>query len=76
MVPEAPLSSPGSWVRNGILGLILGAMLGAGLAILLELLNDRWRSPEEAERVSGVPTFGVVPEFASSRGSKTKKGES
>lgn len=50
-------------VRNGALALVLGLMLGVGLAFLLEYLDDSWRSPEEVEQVSGVPTFGVIPEF-------------
>jgi capsular polysaccharide biosynthesis protein len=51
---------------NAGLALAVGAMLGMGLALLLEYLDDSWRSPEEAEQISGVPTFGVVPEFGAS----------
>jgi capsular polysaccharide biosynthesis protein len=36
-------------------------VLGTGLAFLLEFMDDSWRSPAEAEQVSGVPTFGVIP---------------
>lgn len=50
-------------LRNGGLALALGLMLGVGLAFLLEQLDDSWRSPEETEEVSGVPTFGVIREF-------------
>jgi capsular exopolysaccharide synthesis family protein len=57
-------------VRNGLLALALGLIIGMGLAFLLEYLDDRWNSPEEMERVSGAPTFGIIPEF---RGSKTQK---
>lgn len=59
--PNTPVSPEP--VRNGILALMLGIMLGVGLTFLLEYLDDSWRSPEEVERVSGVPTFGIVPEF-------------
>jgi hypothetical protein len=38
-------------------------MLGIGLAFLLEYWDDDWRSPEEVEQISGVPTFGVIPLF-------------
>jgi capsular polysaccharide biosynthesis protein len=38
-------------------------LLGVGLAFLLEYLDDRWNSPEETERVSGVPTLGAIPKF-------------
>ena len=50
-------------MRNGILALVLGLMIGVGLALLLEFLDDRWRSPEEVEQVAGVPTVGVIPEL-------------
>lgn len=57
-------------------GLALGVVLGIGLAFLLESLDDSWRSPEEVEQISGVPTFGVIPEFDKPRGltAKGKKG--
>lgn len=61
VTPTSPVSPQP--VRDGILALALGGMLGIGLAFLLEYLDARWRSPEEAERVAGVPTFGVIPKF-------------
>jgi capsular polysaccharide biosynthesis protein len=66
--PDSP-ASPDP-VRNGLLALVLGLMLGVGLAFLLEYRDDSWRSPEEVEQVSGVPTFGIIPEF---KGTKNKK---
>lgn len=73
-----PAVTPGSPVspnplRNGLLALMIGAVLGTGLALLLEFLDDSWRSPEEAEQISGVPTFGVVPEFRVTKAKKTGK---
>ena len=59
--------------RNVLLGLALGLALGIGLALLLEYLDDSWRSPEEAEQISGVPTFGVIPELGAL--TDKKKGE-
>ncbi len=59
-------------LRNGLLALVLGLMLGAGLAFLLEYLDDSWHSPEEVEQISGVPTFGVIPEFEASTGKKER----
>src|SRR5215210_7873436 len=41
VVPDAPVSP--NPVRNGLAALILGLMLGVGLAFLLEVLDDRWR---------------------------------
>jgi len=60
-VPGAPVSPDP--VRNGLLALGLGLMLGLGLIFLLEHLDDSWRSTEEVEQISGVPNFGVIPEF-------------
>jgi capsular polysaccharide biosynthesis protein len=68
VLPEAPVSP--TPVRDGILALMVGLVLGGGLALLLEYLDPSWRSPEEAERISGVPTFGVIPEFQAYGGKK------
>jgi capsular polysaccharide biosynthesis protein len=64
--PDEPVSP--NPVRNGALALLLGGVLGLGIAILLEYLDDSWRSPEEAEQISGVPTFGLIPEFKTAPG--------
>ena len=68
VVPEAPVSP--NPMRSGFLALVVGVMLGLGLAFLLEFLDDKWQSPEEAERISGVPTLGVIPPFASFKDKK------
>lgn len=60
-------------LRNALLALMAGTMLGVGLAFLLEYLDDSWRSPEEAEQVSGVPTFGVIPRFEAPGAKKRAK---
>ncbi len=61
-VPSEPVSPQP--LRDGLIALMVSAVLGTGLAFLLEFLDDSWRSPAEAEQVSGVPTFGVIPAFA------------
>jgi non-specific protein-tyrosine kinase len=60
-MPEVPVSP--NTRTNYLLALVLGLMLGLGLAFLLEHLwgFDNWRSPDEVEQVSGVPTVGIVP---------------
>ena len=70
-VPDEPASPKP--LRDGALALVFGLMLGVGLALVLEYLDDSWRSPEEAELVTGVPIFGVVPEFKAF--SAKKKGQ-
>lgn len=57
--PQSPISPRP--LLNGLLALVGGGMLGLGLAFLLEHLDDRWRSPQEAEQIFGVPALGVIP---------------
>jgi capsular polysaccharide biosynthesis protein len=60
-LPKNPVSPDP--IRNGIIALVLGSLLGVVLAFLLEYVDDNWDSAEELEEVSGVPTFGVIPRF-------------
>ncbi len=49
-------------VRNGVLGLALGIVLGIGLAFLREALDTKVRSAEEIEERLGLPLLARVPE--------------
>jgi capsular polysaccharide biosynthesis protein len=69
--PEAPVSP--NPARRAFLALVMGALIGMGLALLLEATDDRWHSPEEAERISGVPTLGVIPAFSPAK-TKRRRG--
>lgn len=60
-VPQYP-TTPNK-KRNAMLALVVGGVLGIGLAFLLERLDDRWRSPEEVEQVSGYANLSVIPKF-------------
>src|SRR5215216_1583356 len=72
-VPPAP-EEPDP-LRNGLGALVIGLMLGVGLAFLLEYLYlNGLRSPEKVEQVSGVPTFGTIPDFKAARARKGKSG--
>ena len=62
-------------LRNGLGALVIGLMLGVGLAFLLEYLYlSGLRSPEKVEQVSGMPTFGTIPDFKAARARKGKSG--
>lgn len=59
-VPDVPVSP--NPLRNVVLALMLCLLLGSGLAIALETLDDSWRSPEAVEEISERPNLGVIPE--------------
>jgi succinoglycan biosynthesis transport protein ExoP len=48
---------------NVALGLLLGAMLGFGVAFLREFLDRSVKSPEELETAAGAPVVGTIPPF-------------
>jgi capsular polysaccharide biosynthesis protein len=70
-VPDSPVSPKP--VRDSLLALGLGLVLGTLLALLLEYLDNSWRSPEDVERVAGAPNLAVIPEFEVSTAKKKRK---
>jgi len=47
--------------RNLFASLFLGALLGCGVALLLESLDDRIRDQDEVRRLFGAATLGYLP---------------
>ena len=58
-VPESP-SSPRKML-NLIIGLMLGGVIGAAVALISELFDSKLESSEEIERTLGVHAIGTVP---------------
>lgn len=58
-VPTAP-SSP-DVARNMILAVILGTVLGLGMAFLRDSLDDGLRSDQDVVRATGEPVVGRIP---------------
>jgi capsular exopolysaccharide synthesis family protein len=56
IVPVRP-SKP----RNLALAVVVGGILGVGMALLAENLDDRMKSPEEVEERVGAPVLGYIP---------------
>ncbi|MGT2811637.1 capsular biosynthesis protein CpsC [Streptococcus minor] len=59
-IPETP-SSP-NISRNVLLGALVGGFLTVVMILLLELVDDRVRRPEDIEEVLGLVLIGVVPD--------------
>lgn len=64
-VPATPISA--SPIRNAILGLVGGLVVGLGIAFLLDQLDDRLRRKEELESAVGLPVLGLLPRVSRRR---------
>lgn len=60
-VPKEP-SSP-NIKRNTLIGVIAGGVLAVISIIIVEVLDDRVRRPEDIEDVLGLPLLGIVPDI-------------
>jgi polysaccharide biosynthesis transport protein len=72
-VPYAALWTPAS-IKFGI-GLMIGLLLGGGLAFVLEALNTSIRRPEDIEATLHIPGLAVIPRLTSGPGvGRTRMG--
>jgi len=62
-LPATEVSSPQP-VRILAIGLVLGVMLGAGLALFRDWRDQRVRSADEITAILGVPVLGAVPSIS------------
>ncbi len=61
---RVPTSAGGSsTITTTLLGVIVGGVLGIGLVVLLEYLNDTLKSTEEIAKLLRVPVLGGVMRF-------------
>lgn len=70
-VPTSPSSPKTS--RNTGLGLLLGLVIGLGLAFALERLDRRIRRPKDLATTYGLPMLGVVPRSAALSQARRRK---
>ena len=72
--PRSP-SSPNK-SRNLMIGFLIGMMAAIAVVVIQYMADDKIRTPEDVEKVLGLPTLGVVTEQSSFRhgsGRKTKE---
>jgi capsular exopolysaccharide synthesis family protein len=72
--PAGPPSSPSSPhpTRNVMLGIVLGALLGFGLAFLLDRIDRHVRSTEEMEELYDLPIIARIPQSRKLAGRRTE----
>jgi capsular exopolysaccharide synthesis family protein len=58
--PPSSASSPKP-LPDAVLGLLLGLLVGAGLAVVLERRDRRIKTAEEAKELYGLPVIGEIP---------------
>lgn len=67
--PSAPVSPHPA--RTGAIALGIGTVLGIGLAFIFDQLDDRIRSKEQLEALTGLPNLGLLPSVRSWRRAAT-----
>lgn len=60
-VPENPVSP--NKKLNILIAFVLGLMVSVGLALLLEFMDNTYKSKEELEKDLELPVIGVIPEL-------------
>lgn len=61
IVPEEPIK-PRKMLNFAIAG-VLGLFVGAGIAFLLDYVDNTIKTKEEAEKILGLPVLGQIPVF-------------
>ncbi|MFZ4675786.1 MAG: polysaccharide biosynthesis tyrosine autokinase [Nodosilinea sp.] len=61
ITPPTLTSSNASLPNNVGLGLVLGLLLGVGVALLLDTQDDVLHSPRDLKRITPVPILGLIP---------------
>jgi succinoglycan biosynthesis transport protein ExoP len=67
-VPRGPMSP--RKMRNYQIALVLGLVLGVGLALLFESFDNTFKTPEDIKQHLGVPFLGMVPDVTAASASK------
>jgi len=63
LVPNSPVSP--NVMKNIMFALLWGLFLGLGLAFAVEFMDTSLKSPEDVEKLTGLPSLGLIPSYAS-----------
>jgi succinoglycan biosynthesis transport protein ExoP len=58
-VPQNPVTPKKK--RNLLLSFLIGILGGGGLCFILEYLDNTVKGPEDVEKLTGLPSLGVIP---------------
>lgn len=72
IVPDRPIKPQKK--KNLLLGLVVGVMLGIGLAFFLEYLDDTIKDDDTAKRLLGLPILSTIPLIDLRGGSPVSEG--
>ena len=70
-VPRNPVS-PKKKKKNLILAFLIGIFGGVGLCFFMEYLDNTVKGPEDVEKLTGLPSLGIIP-YLPPEGMKKKK---
>lgn len=62
LVPNRPFTP--NVRRNLMMALLLGVFAGLGLVFLVEYLDNTVKGPEDIEKLTGLPSLGIIPFLA------------
>ena len=62
LVPNRPVSP--NIPRNVVVSLLWGLFLGLVMAFAVEFLDTSIKSPEDVEKLTGLPSLGLIPSYA------------
>lgn len=60
-IPEKPVSP--NKKLNIVIAFVLGLMVSVALSLLLEFMDNTYKSKEELEKILDLPVIGVIPEL-------------
>ncbi|MFZ2054761.1 MAG: polysaccharide biosynthesis tyrosine autokinase [Candidatus Aminicenantales bacterium] len=70
-VPRRPVSP--NKKNNLLMALLIGVFGGVGLCFLFDYLDDTLKGPEDVEKLSGLPSLGVIPYLPPEGVTKSKR---